>query len=61
MSDYGRSNRLPAAGRKGQQPPQAEEAGHIGNSVEADRVWAQNRIANFLRNQRSSLMRKADG
>jgi hypothetical protein len=36
-----------------------EDPLHSGNSVEADRAWAQNRVANFFRGQR--VMRKADG
>jgi hypothetical protein len=59
MSDYGRSNRPSAAGSKGQQS-RPEEVGHVGNSVEADRAWRKNRIANFLRSQRAPLMRKPD-
>ena len=57
MSDGGRQQKpdMPAEAHEGAH----EEPAHKGHSVEANRAWAQNRIASFFRGQR--VMRKADG
>jgi hypothetical protein len=58
VSDYGKEQRHPPSRSPGER--QVDDPKHAGSSVEADRAWAQNRIANFLRGRRSAVMRKAD-
>jgi hypothetical protein len=59
MSDGGRIHRPGAPTGGHEKVP--EDPMHTGNSVEADRDWAQNRIANFFRAQKKPIMRKAAG
>jgi hypothetical protein len=57
VSEYGKGSRPPAADKS---VPHTEAAPYKGGSADADKAWAQNRIANFLRAQSEPVMRKAD-
>jgi hypothetical protein len=50
LSDH--DHRARPAGGEVREAPQPDEPKYLGGSVGADRAWAQNRIANFMRGQR---------
>ncbi len=58
MGDSGRTWRPSGSGPS--ERAAGEDPRFTGNSVAADREWAQNRIANFLRAQKGPIQRKAE-
>src|SRR5262245_33808208 len=59
MSEHEQRHRPPNAAKPGAEEPEDPRAGLVGGGVQADRLWAQQRIANHFAANR--IFRKAAG